>query len=470
VSARDANAILLEEGVDGLRMRLDGELARNGSRHNGSSTHGMSSNGVGDGAEPENASVKPWPVLDSTAAHGLVGEMAKLATANSEADPNAVMMTAIAWGAAIFGRNRYVNVGDSTHHPRLFGALVGASSRARKGTSIDPVKRFFEAAEGELRDRTVSFPSGLALKVSPGPLSSGEGLIDAIRDKMEMEGDQEDTGGTLDKRLLCIEGEFGAVLRACQRQGNNLSTTLRVAWDGWKLAPLTKNNKIVATDPHICLIAHVTRHELRELLTAVDVWNGFANRFLWCGVRRCKIVPFPTPMADGDVARIGHELARVIDFAHSQTGSDARLVMSNAAQDHWANCYGELTQEHGGLLGAVTSRAEAQALRLAITFALFDGADRIELAHIEAALAFWRYAFDSAAFIFGDAEIDPVAQRILEALRTGPQTQAAIVDLLGRNQPKSRIGGVLADMQERGRITLAVEKTAGRPRSVWRLA
>jgi hypothetical protein len=423
------------------------------------------------GEEAEALNVKPWPILDSTAAYGLVGEMAKLATENSEADPVAVMLTALVRGAATLGRNRFMNVGDSVHHPRIFTVLVGASSRARKGTSTDPVTRFYEAAERKLQSRsTLTFPSGLSLKVSPGPLSSGEGLIDAIRDKMEMANGQEDLGGTDDKRLLCIEGEFGAVLRACQRQGNTLSTVLRVAWDGLTLAPLTKNNKIVASRPHICLLAHVTQRELRELLTAVDVWNGFANRFLWCAVRRCKVVPFPTPMADGDVDRVGFELARIIEYAHSRTGSSGRLVMSNAAQSHWVDCYPELTQDHAGILGAVTSRAEAQALRLAITFALLDGADRIELKHVEAALAIWRYAFDSAAFIFGGAEIDPVGQRILEDLRPGPKTQEELGGLFGRHLPKGRLETVLADLQERGRITLTIEKTAGRPRRVWRLA
>jgi hypothetical protein len=397
----------------------------------------------------------------------LVGEIGKLATRDSEADPVAVMGTALAYGAAMFGRNRFVSLGDTVHHSRLFVAAVGSSSRARKGTSFDPVKRIFASAERALQScSTLPFPSGPSLKLSSGPLSSGEGLIDAIRDKRG----HEDTGEVNDKRLLCIEGEFGSVLRACQRQGNNLSTVLRVAWDGWKLEPLTKHDKISATDPHVCIIAHVTGHELRELLTASDVWNGFANRFLWLAVRRQRLVPIPTPMPETDVDRIAQELAKVIHYAHSRTGADAQLVMSNAARDHWVNCYPELTQEHGGILGAVTSRAEAQALRLAITFALFEGAERIEQTHVEAALAFWRYAFDSANYIFGGAELDPVATIILSALKSGPKTQDEIVNLFGRHQPKARLENVLRDLQDRGRITLKTEPTGGRPRKVWRLA
>jgi hypothetical protein len=406
--------------------------------------------------------VRPWPILSSTAALGIVGEIARLATWKSEADPIAVMGTTLAFGAAAFGRSRWMHVGDSTHHSRLSVALVGASSRARKGTSIDPVRRIFSAAESALFARRSTV---LPLRLSHGPLSSGEGLIDAIKDRRE--GDPQDTGGTIDKRLLCIEGEFGAVLRALQRQGNNLGMVLRVAWDGWTLAPLTKHDKVKASDPHICIIAHVTGQELKALLTASDVWNGFANRFLWLAVRRGAIVPFPQPMPDDDVARIGDEIARVIEHAHNYKGEAGRIVMSNSAQSHWADAYAELTQEHAGIFGAVTSRAEAQALRLAMTFALFDGSDRIELKHVEAALTFWRYASDSAAYIFGGAELDPVAQRVLEALKDGPKTQSEIVNLFSRHQNKDALRNVMSDLQERGRITMVLERTAGRPRSVW---
>src|SRR5262249_18296481 len=295
----------------------------------------------------EDSSLKSWPSLTSTGNFGIVGEIARLATWRSEADPVAVMGTTLAFGAAAFGRDRWIAVGDSQHHSRLSVALVGASSRARKGTSLDPVRKIFGAAERTLTGRNSVIPS---LKLSHGPLSSGEGLIDAIRDKRD--GDAENTGGTTDKRLLCIEGEFGAVLRACQRQGNNLGMILRVAWDGLTIAPLTKHEKVKASDPHICLIAPVTKPELKALLSPSDVWNGFANRFLWLAVRRAKIVPFPAPMPNDDVARIGDEIARVIMRAHDYQGPAGRIVMSNSAQSHWADAYAELVQDRAGVLGA----------------------------------------------------------------------------------------------------------------------
>jgi hypothetical protein len=232
---------------------------------------------------------------------------------------------------------------------------------------------------------------------------------------------------------------------------------------------MTKHNREKATEPHICVLGHITRHELKELLTISDIWNGGANRFLWMAVRRSKLLPFAKPMPDGDVAAIAKELAGVIEYAHGRSRADAELTMSNSAQSHWADCYSELTHDHPGIFGAVTSRAEAQALRLAMTFALFDGKERIELQHLEAALTFWRFAFDSAGYIFGGTELDPVAQRIIEALTLGPKTQTEISHLFGRNLPKERLTSVLGDLQDRGRITMTQESTGGAPRKIWRL-
>jgi hypothetical protein len=194
--------------------------------------------------------------------------------------------------------------------------------------------------------------------------------------------------------------------------------------------------------------------------------------------RRIKLVAFPSPMPDDKVEEIAETLARVIELAH-QRGVDARakgnkgheLVMSNYAQVHWATVYPELTQDHPGILGAVTSRQETHARRLALTYAQLDGAERIEIAHLEAALAFCRYAFDSAEYLFGETEVDPVARKVLTALAEGPKAQNDLMDLFKRNQPAARINAVLQGLQERGRITMAKEETGerGRPRSIWSL-
>ena len=302
--------------------------------------------------EPTNSEIRSWPVLSPEAKRGLAGEFAGLATAHSEADPVAIMLTMLTSVGALMGRSQFIRVGDSVHHARLFCALVGDTSRARKGTSLAPVQRLLCEAERSLRAKsTLPFPVGLPLKISHG-LSSGEGLIAEIRDQR----DDDDKGATEDKRVLIVEGEFGAVLRHFQRQGNTLSTMLRTAWDGWDLGAMTKHNRDKATAPHVCIVGHITGHELRDLLSATDVWAGLVNRLLWACVRRHAIVPCPQPISDQDLAKVAGELARVAAQAHERPGE---LRMTNRAADLWAHVYPELTQDRRGLFGAATARAEA---------------------------------------------------------------------------------------------------------------
>jgi hypothetical protein len=407
----------------------------------------------------------PWPALSQAATRGLAGEIARVATVDSETDPVSVMLTSLTGIGALLGRSRYVRVSDTEHHPRLMCALVGSTSRARKGTSWPSVKRVLRRAEALIpANSTRPYPLGLPLRISRGPLSSGEGIAAAIQDR-EPADDAGSSVGTDDKRLLVIEGEFGAALRAMQRQGNTLSMVLRTAWDGDDIEPLTKRDRVVVTKPHIAIVAHITRHELRELLSASDVWGGLANRLLWACVRRQQAVAMPKPISDQDLDRIASELARVA----KHVASPHEMRLTNSATALWANVYPELTQDRPGLLGAATARAEAQVLRLALTYALIDGADDIGEEHLEAGLAMWRYADDSATYLFGGVETDPVAQRIIEFLATGPKSQTEIRDMFGRHRPSSRIWQALTDLQERGVVECVEEPTRGRPRRVWRL-
>ena len=93
--------------------------------------------------------VRSWPALSPIALPGLAGEFVALATRGSEADPAAVLATfLVRFGVEVYGfesgKGPYVKVGETRHPPRLYAVIVGASSRARKGTSAKPVERAFE--------------------------------------------------------------------------------------------------------------------------------------------------------------------------------------------------------------------------------------------------------------------------------------------------------------------------------------
>jgi hypothetical protein len=64
---------------------------------------------------------------------------------------------------------------------------------------------------------------------------------------------------------------------------------------------------------------------------------------------------------------------------------------TQAAEERWEAIYTTLAVEQPELLGAITARAEAQVLRLSCLYALLDKTDTVDVPHLEAAYALWRY-------------------------------------------------------------------------------
>ena len=120
------------------------------------------------------------------------------------------------------------------------------------------------------------------------------------------------------------------------------------------------------------------------------------------------------------------------------------------------------------MLGAVTARAEAQTLRLSLLYALLDASPQIRRPHLEAALALWQFAEASAVYIFGDAVGDPVADRVLAALRAnGPMSQSALSDLFGRHLSAAKLARALETLLRLGKVRMQQLATGGRPTTLW---
>ena len=136
----------------------------------------------------------------------------------------------------------------------------------------------------------------------------------------------------------------------------------------------------------------------------------------------------------------------------------------------WHQEYQQLADERVGLLGAITSRAEAQTMRLALIYALLDRSESITVAHLQAALALWRYAEASAAYVFGTALGDPVADDVLKRIRAAGDAGIAQTDLTlayGRHGT-ANLNRALGRLQELGLIEAVQRETGGRPATYWR--
>jgi hypothetical protein len=232
---------------------------------------------------------EPWPVLGEEALHGLAGEVVGTIAPNSESDPFALLLQFLVFFGNAADRGAYYYADGARHYTNLFALLIGQTAKARKGTSQRHIRNLFEFELGLLADQW-------AQECIKSGISSGEGVLHAIRDPLEgrsKEGKQIILDqGVSDKRLLLIEPEYASALAHMQRDGNTLSPILRDAWDSPPtLGVLTKKQPTTATNPHISFVGHITLDELRLKFNVDAAFNGFGNRFLHACVRRSQILP-----------------------------------------------------------------------------------------------------------------------------------------------------------------------------------
>jgi hypothetical protein len=407
-----------------------------------------------------------WPRPPEEAAfYGLAGEIVRVIEPASEADPVALLaQTLVAFGNVI-GRSAYFTVEADRHHGNEFLVLVGRTSKARKGTSWGRVNRLFvEVEEQWANDR-----------VQTG-LSSGEGLIWAVRDRIlkrervrehkqvryeEVEADP----GVTDKRLLVYEPEFANVLKQTERQGNTLSPIIRQGWDGHNLRTLVKNSPARATSPHISLIGHITTDELRRYLTLTESANGFANRHLFVCADRSKLLPEGGQVDAEAWEAVRNGLADALHFARTA----GQVSRDDQARAIWSEVYGPLSEGKPGLAGALLARAEAHVLRLALLYALMDSSAVIRAPHLLAALALWDYCERSVYHIFGDALGDPLADDIRRLLLASPGglTRTELSNALGRHQSSDKIGRALGLLLKHRLARSERQETGGRTVERW---
>jgi hypothetical protein len=306
-----------------------------------------------------------WPVLAPAAYHGLAGEVVARILPDTESDPAALLLQyLVSFGNAV-GRQPYYLIEQDQHFVNLFVVLAGQTSKSRKGTSAGRIRAIFNVADPDwVHERIL------------GGMSSGEGVISAVRDPtyaIRKGAEELIDAGVTDKRLLLDEREFFQALAVLRREGSILSRVVRDAWDcREKLATITKHSPTRATRPFISIIGHITADELRQALDHTSMANGYANRFLFACVRRSKLLPHGGALDEEIGGKLGAQTLEALIGARSVE----RLMMTEAANRYWREIYPTLSEGLPGLLGAITDRAEAQTIRLALLYALLDQARR----------------------------------------------------------------------------------------------
>jgi hypothetical protein len=388
--------------------------------------------------QEEPPTVPSWPdPIHEDGFHGIAGDLVRAIEPVTEADCSALLLQfLVAWGS-LAGRGPHYLAEADYHHVNDYVVIVGTTSKGRKGTSWGRIGSVLgEIDKYWLENRLLS------------GIGSGEALFDAVNEE--------------DRRTLVIEGEFARLLAVVARDGSTISANLRTAWDTGSLSVRTRQNKVKVSGAHLSLVGHITREELLRRLDSTEAANGFGNRILWVCARRSKVLPHGggSFQADGLTGKLTEATN------HAREMGNMRVNFDSHAAQLWEQVYEALSEGKPGLLGSMTSRAEAHVVRLALIYTLLDCSENIRAEHLRAALAVWNYCAASARFIWGDALGDPTADEILRALKAAGSeglTRWDIHNHFSRHKAAGELDRALGVLTERGLIRSAPEQSGGRP-------
>lgn len=364
-----------------------------------------------DGAinDDPSATVKAvaWPVLSPVALHGNAGRIVNAVAPHTEADTSAVLLQLLAvFGATVPGP--YFTVSNTPHRAIISPTIVGRTSDGAKGTSLSIVEAILR---GALPDFSENMLSGL---------STGEGLIEAVRDPSgNPEGPDYDQGMS-DKRLVVVETEYRSVLSRSRREGNTLLPVLRQAWDGGTLRTMTRRkSRLTATAPHVVVVGHISPDEFRSALTESDLAGGNVNRLLLCLSRRTKLLHRLGNIPEDVIS----DASRIFRDAYEISSKRERVDFADDFWGVWEPVYRRLNRSRSeSRLTSATNRGPVQVLRLSLLYALFDGSATIAAQHLRAAVALWDYCEASARWLFSSheqEERDSESQRLAEFIKQG---------------------------------------------------
>jgi uncharacterized protein DUF3987 len=395
---------------------------------------------ISEGEEVERIRAKYAFDFDPLPAHigdaafcGLAGQAVRIMEKHCEACPEALLLQLLVMVGNALGRNPYITAGGQTF-ANEFTVLVGESARGRKGTSLAITKGLLELATSDWA----------VARVLDG-IQSGESVVSAVRDqrfglnprKKFKRGEEPEEvlmdAGVSDKRLMIIEEEFASLLKNAARRGSTITEVLRKSWESPRaLCNSNKNSPDRASFPHISLIGHITREELKAALQNVDLANGFANRIIWCVSRRAKLLPSPEYLDWYNHEEIVNQLRKV--FTTFET--PRRFQRDEAAKKLWEDYYHDLSSRvrPAGLDG-ILARDIAHIAKLSVIYCALDCSSLITEEHLRAAIEVVEYCERSAHWIFRDTTGNRVANRILVALKFAKEgmSKTELHAELGRN-------------------------------------
>jgi len=412
------------------------------------------------------------PILSPAALHGLPGLFVRQLLPYTEAHEAALLADFLASFGTLVGRKPYLYQGQ-LQRAKLFVCILGMSAKARKGATRRLVKMVFSRMDQEfVNARFVSANVG-----------SGQGIVELVRD-IETDKNGDRICGSNEQRLLLYIAELSGLLKVSDKADSILSEIVRQAWDDDIIQLVRRQDPARSTNHHISIVGNAVGSEFFKAISSADMDNGFANRFLFILGYRQNRIPRPVQPPIEMMQSLARMTRAAIDAAHNLD----RIEWSDEAGDVWDKEYVRLTADEDGPVGALTGRADTHPTRLAMMYALTDSSPVIQLEHLQAGLALWKYCDESIRYVWrrwgGNSALVKGAEmalsreaetRAARILAAAPQPgdflgRTEITQLFSRNIKAADIAAIMGELCRRGLFKQDEQGTEGRTALGWRRA
>ncbi|WP_086970968.1 DUF3987 domain-containing protein [Vibrio coralliirubri] len=422
--------------------------------------------------ELETNQIKIRPELRKEGYYGLLGTAALCLCDGSIAIPELVTLSLLARTAASIKKGNVVVKNGSQRTELRINGLIAMRTGGGKGVGESCAQLLID--KSKVYSESSKVPVPLFARVHEGGLSTTEGIVNELRDDCTGK-NGEVIHGVSDKRLCIIEEEFANIFIKCRSNNSNLSSTIRKLFDGTNLSPLTKHDRISCTNPHVCIIGHITPKEFLAEVTGKDLYNGFSNRFLTILGFPKAVIPFPKPLNEEIIDALSIELADAIKWCNN---TPRTLEMADSFKDLWVVEVHRISE-----LGAPDSteatlmvRAAHYAIIISGVFAALDKTCTLTDKHLHAALAwidYWhesiRYVFDTEAEAHANQVRIKNAEEVLSAIKqvtleVGSRSfkRTYLSKKLSRKVPTEVANIALQDLQERPVPPIAISRTGSK--------
>jgi hypothetical protein len=406
--------------------------------------------------------------LDDAAYYGLPGQVVAVLEPHTEADPAALLLHFLTFFGNAAGAGLHVET-DTAQPARLFVIVVGDAA-GRKGTAANEIERLMALAAPDWVPR-----------ITPG-ISTAHAVVSLVDDRRAS-----------DRRLLLLETEFGRLL-AQMVHYPGLIDVLKQAYDGSTLQIRTKDQDgwLTATRAHVSVLGHVTPDVLADRLSLTDLASGLGNRFMYGLVDRSKSLPRGGRLDPDQLEDLAEQVADALEFVTDLAFErvdpisarlyelfgmqpQLRLERTDAFLDRWDEVYEDLQRQRPGVVGLVLLRGHTHVLRLSVAYALADRSKVVDLPHLEAALAVWRYSASCARRIFGGLTEDRDVDRVLHALVRADGHELTRTEIVGvfNRAAKKNYDAIVRQLLDGGWVTHRRESPPpgrkGRPSDVYTL-